>query len=133
MVVGVGHIHAVLHPFVIFPTVEFAPLILGSGIRARIGLSEIFEFPCRRTSRVARLRVNSLGCAAGYIPVPGTLLFKVCDQINQNLVVIVTLLVPFVIRIVVSIQVDNVGDEVPGVESGGIFYPLSVLVLDVGR
>ena len=44
-----------------------------------------------------------------------------------------TLLVPFAGRLVVSIQVDHVGDEGTSVESGGIFYPLAALALDVGK
>ena len=114
VVVGVGHIHEVLHPFIILPAVELAPLVLGYGIRARSGLPEIFESPCRRTGRVASICDNSLGRAAGRVTrnllVLGTFLFKGCGQINQNLVVISTLLVPFSGRFIVSIQVDHVGD-----------------------
>ena len=85
------HIHAVLHLFVIVPTVKLAPLVLGSGIRSHSGLPDILEFSCRRTSKVARLRGRSLGRAAvrvvGDIIFLGMLLFKGCGQSNQNLFV----------------------------------------------
>ena len=137
MVVWVGHIHATLHPFFIFPGVELAPLVLGSIITARSGLTDIFEFTCRQTGRVARLHGSSLGCidgrVSGSLLVLVTFLFKGCGQSNQNLVVIGTLLVPFSSRLLVSIKVDHVRDEVTGVESGGLFYPLSSLALHVGK
>ena len=137
MVLGVGHINAALNPFVVFPSVELASLVLGSGIREHSGLPDIFDFPCRRAGRVARLCGSSLGHAdggvAGDILVLVTFLFKGCGQSNHNLVVIGTLLVPFSGRLVVIIQVDHVSDEGTGVESGGIFHPLAALALDVGE
>ena len=137
MVVRVGHIHAALYPFVIFPAMELAPLILGSGIGACSGFLEVFEFLCRRTGRFARLRGSSLGCAAdrftGALLVLGKFLFKGCGQSNQNLIVIGTLIVPLAGRLVVGVQVDHVGDEGTGVESGGLFHTLDVMALDVGK
>ena len=116
---------------------ELASLVLGSGIREHSGLPGIFDFPCRRTGRVARLRGSSLGCAGGRFArallVLGMLLFKVFGQSNHNFVVIGTLLVPFSGRLVVIIQVDHVGDEGTGVESGGLFHTLDVMALDVGK
>ena len=47
MVAGVGHINAALHPVVIFPDAKCAPLVLGSDISARSGLTDIFKFSCR--------------------------------------------------------------------------------------
>ena len=135
MVVGVRHIHAALRPFVVFPDVELAPLVLDSSIRSRSGLPK--KNPCRRTGIVSRLCGSSLGRAAGrvsgYILVFGTFLFKCCGQSNQNLVVIITLLVPFDGRLLVSIQVDHAANEGTGVESGGTFYPLAALALDIGE
>ena len=43
VVLGVGHIHAVLHPFVVFPAVDLAPIVLVSGIRACSGLPDILN------------------------------------------------------------------------------------------
>ena len=104
---------------------EIAPLVLGSGVSARSGLPNIFEFPCRRTGIFDRLHGSSLGRAAGRVSgdiiVLVAFLSKGFGQSNQNLVVISTLLVPFSIILVVSIQVDHVGDEGTGVESGGVF------------
>ena len=42
MVSRVGHIYAILHPFVVFPAVKLLPLVLGSGIKSRSVLSDIF-------------------------------------------------------------------------------------------
>ena len=86
MVLGAGHTHAALHPFVIFPAMELVPLISGSDISACSGVTAILEFTCRRTGRVARLCDTSLGRAAGRVTkallVLGTLLFQVCGQSN---------------------------------------------------
>ena len=132
VVVGVEHIHAVLHSFAIFPAMKLAPLVIGSGIRARSGITK--KKNGRHTGRVSRLRGSSLGRAAGrvvgYLLVIGTFLFKGCGEINQNLVVIGTLIVPFTSRHVGSIQVDHVRNEGTGVESGGILYLLAALALD---
>ena len=128
MVVRVEHINAVLHPFVIYPATKFAPLVLDSSIRVYSDIPEIFEFPCRLNVRVSRLRSSSPGCASGRVArallVIGTFLFNGCVQINQNLVVIGNLCVPFTGRILVSIQVDHIRDEGTGVESGGLFTHL---------
>ena len=82
MVVRVGHIHISLHPFVILPAMELVSLVLCYGIGARSDFPNIFEFPCRRTGRVARFRGSSLGRASGKVTgdilVLGTFLFKVC-------------------------------------------------------
>ena len=132
-----GHIHAVLYPFVVFTSVKLAPLIFGSGIRARSGILDIFKFPCRRTGRVDRFRGSSISCAAGGVDgsllVLGKFVFKVCSQSNWNLVVVSTLVVPFSGRLLVSIQVYHVGNEGTGVESGEIFHPLYALAIDVGK
>ena len=137
MVVGIGHINSALHPFFIFPAVELARLVLGSGIRSHSGLPDIFEFPCRRTGIVARLRGSILdrdaGRVSGDLLALGMFLFEGYGQGNQDLVLIGTLLVPLTGRLVFSIQFDHVGDEGTGVESRGIFNPLAVLALDVGK
>ena len=121
----------------LFPYVDLVPSVIGSIIRERSGLPNIFEFPCRRTSIFPRIRGSSLGHAecmvSGDLLVLGTFLFKGRGQSNQNLIVIGALLVPFFSRLVVSIQVDHVEDEGTGVESGGIFHALSTLALDVGK
>ena len=62
MVVGVRHMHAVLYPFLVLPSMNLAPLVLGPGVRARSGLPKTLKFSCRRTDRVASLYVRSLGC-----------------------------------------------------------------------
>ena len=53
MVVRVNHIHANIYPFVIFPAIDLAPLLIASGIEARSVIANIFEFMCRQTSIVA--------------------------------------------------------------------------------
>ena len=136
MVVRVGHTYSALHPFVIFTAVELAPLVIGSDIGARSGFPNIFEFPCRRSGRVARLRGSSLGHAASRVIrdllVLGMFLFKGCVQINNKLILIVTLLVPLPGRLVIGVQVDHVRKEGTGFESGGLFCPLAALTLDDG-
>ena len=135
VVVGVGHIHAVLHPFVVFPAVELIPLALGPSIRAHSGLLNIFEYPRRRNGKVARIRGISLGCDTGMVAeallVFGTFLFQGCCQSNQNLFVIGTLLVSLTSIFVVGVQVNHVGNEGTGVDSGGIFHSRAALALDV--
>ena len=73
--------HAILYPFVVSPAKNLAPLVLGSGIRARSGLPSTFKLPCRRTTRVDRLRGRIIGRTAGrvagdllvicYVPISG--------------------------------------------------------------
>ena len=60
-------------------------------------------------------------------------LFKGCVQNNQNLVVIGIMFVPFAGRLIFIIQVDHVGNEGTGVKSGGPFYPLTALELDISE
>ena len=120
MVVGVRHRHAILHPFVIFPAMKLAPLILGPGIRARSGLPDIIKFPCRRNGRFVRICGRSIGHTAIRVAWDllflGTLLFKGHGQSNHNLVVICTLIVPLAGRIVVCVQVYHIIEEGAGVE-----------------
>ena len=121
VVVGVRYIHALLYPFFVFTDMKLAPLVLGHGTRAHIGLSDIFKFPCRRTDRVSRLCGRSLGRTAsrvvGDFPVLITFLFQVRGQSNQNLFVIGTLLVPLSGRLLVCVQVYHIDYEGAGVES----------------
>ena len=121
MVVGVIHIHAVLYHFFVFPAVNLAPLVLGPSSRARSGIPDIPKFRCRRTGRVARLCVSSLGCTAsrvdGALLILGTFLFQGRSQINHNLVVFGTLLVPLAGRLLVCVQVYHIDYEGAGVES----------------
>ena len=99
---------------------KIAPIVLGPGIRARSGPPNILKFPCRRTGRVARLCVSSLGCTANGVAraflVLGPFLFQGRGQSNQNLVVVGTLLVPLAGRLLVHVQVYHIGDEGAGVE-----------------
>ena len=44
-----------------------------------------------------------------------------------------TLLFPLTAIFVFGVQVDNVCYEGTGIESGGIFHPLSALAIDVGK
>ena len=53
MVVRVDHIHANIYPFVMFPAIDLAPLVIASGIEAHSVIANIFEFLCRRTSRIS--------------------------------------------------------------------------------
>ena len=132
-----GHTHTALHPFVISPAMELAPLLLGSVIRACSVFTEIFEFTCRGAVRVARLCGISIGRGAG--KVAGALLvivmflFKSCGQINNNLILIGTLLVPLDNTLVVGVKVDHVANEGTGVESGVFFHTLAALALDVSE
>ena len=120
MVVGVRYIHAVLYPFVFFPDVKLAPLLLGSGVRARSGLPDIFKFPCRLNGRVSRLRGISLGFTAGRVSgdllVLEMFLFQGFGKSNQKLVFSGILLVPLSGRLVVGVKVNHSGDEGNGVE-----------------
>ena len=133
MVVGVRHIHSILYPFVVFPALKLAQLVLGSGIRACSGLPQ--KKTCRRTGKVTRLCGKSLGRTAGRITgavfVLGKFLFQGFSQSNQNLVLIGTLLVRINGRLVFGVQVNHVGDEVTGVESGEFLHPLAALALGV--
>ena len=61
MFVGVRHIHAVLYPFLVFPEMKLAPLVLGPGVRARSALPNNIKFLCRRAGRFASLSGSSLG------------------------------------------------------------------------
>ena len=114
---------------------KLAPLILGPGVRAHSGLPDILKFSFRQTGRVTRLRGKILGRTSGRVVgaifVPGTFMFQGCGKSNQNLVVVVTLLVPLAGILVVGLQVSHVGDESTGVESGGLLCPLAALVLYV--
>ena len=135
LVVGVRHIHAVMYPFVVFPAVKLAALVLGSSIRSRSDLPGIFKLSCRRTGRVASLRVRSIGLASGRFSggllVIGTFLFQGCVKSNQNLAMTGALVVPLAGRLVIGVQVYHIGDEVNGVESGGLLRSLASLLLDV--
>ena len=117
---GVRHIHAVLYPFFVFPAVKLAPLLLGPGIMACCGLPNVLKFPCRRTSRVARLCCRYLGSTfikvSGDLLVLGTFLFQGYVQSKQNLVVFGTLLVPLAGILVVCVQVYHIVNEGAAVE-----------------
>ena len=106
--------NAVLYPFLVFTAVKLAPLVLGLVITSHSGLPDILKFPCRRTGRVTRLCRGGLGSTASMVDraliVLGTLLFQGHSKRNQNLVVIVTLLFPLSGRLVVCVQVYNIGD-----------------------
>ena len=121
--------HAALHPFVIFLSVELAPPVLGFSIGVRSGFPKIFEFPFRWTGRVARLRGSILGCADGGVNgdllVIDTLIFQGCGKINQ----IGTLIVPLSGILVAGVQVDHLSDEGTGVESRSIFDSFAALVI----
>ena len=90
MVVGVSHIYAVLYPFFVFTAVKLAPLLLGPGVRASIGLPRILKFPCKRTGIFSIISGRSLGCAdswvAGDLLFPYTFLLIGRGQTEQNLV-----------------------------------------------
>ena len=121
VVVGMRHIHAVVYPFFVFPSVKLASLVLGPGVRARSGLTNILKFSCRCTGRVASLCGRILGCTAsgvvGDILVIGTFLFQGRGQSDQNLVVVGTLLLSLADILVVCVQVYHIGGEDSGAES----------------
>ena len=114
---------------------KFAPLVLGTVIRARSGIPDIVKFSCWRTGRFARIYGRSLchtaSRVAGNILVLGTFLFHVLGQSNQNLVVVGALLVPLSGRLVDRVKVYHIVNEGAGVEILGLLHPLTALALDV--
>ena len=87
--------------------------------------------PLELIDSVAELLVALLVGLPGLFLLFGTFLFQGCGKINQNLVVVGTLLVPLAVRLVFCVQVNHIRDEVTDVECGRILHPLAALAPDV--